>query len=125
MRERTGNGRMHRQRSFATAVTRCCIYSYTPAAPTSTGVVLVVSSFDERRPRDREPEERRVRKRGEERRDEKDRLGNSGHLYVLPPPFAAALVAPLRSSHLPAKPANRGEHGVTSKRRVSPSEIVR
>lgn len=53
--------RMHWQRSFATPVTRCRIYSYTAAAPTPTARSLRVSSVDEGRPRQRVSEKREKR----------------------------------------------------------------
>ena len=90
--------RMHRQRSFATPVTRCCIYSYTAAAPTppmARSFACIPAST--REDRDGKPGER------SEKRETKERKRQAWQqwplLYVLPS-LAAVSLAPALSVSL-------------------------
>lgn len=116
-RGETAKRRMHWQRSFATPVTRCCIYSYTAAAPTPTARSLRVSRFDEGRPRQRVGE-----KRGEKKKTSLATVATCT-FYLLWQPRPSLCLSPfLLFSY---EPRAVQENTVTWKKGERRSEIVR
>ena len=113
--------RMHRQRSFATPVTRCCIYSYTEAAPTPPMARSSACIPQLRRGKTAAESQRRGarrEKREEKRREEKDKLGNSGHFYTFYLLWPPCLSTPALSVSLASCCEPRGvqENTVTPKK---------